>query len=127
MKRTSPNYMAEYMRRYRQVRRVKAERCACGNPAVRRKCAEWVCERCDALESLQAQLEFRSAELRELAGRKGQGGWRTRGRAVPELTRVGGVGLVETARRFAAQVVERANEIVVRGHGEYHLALVAGE
>jgi len=89
---------------YHTVRRasVKGRFCACGNPALRFKHSEYVCERCDNLEaSLYSRFMGRVK--------------------APEQQTVIMPQAEPKERRFKAFIRQFGNEFVVSGHGEYHL------
>lgn len=96
---------ADYIREWRT--RLKHVRCDCGRPADVTSQGYKICQRCKDLETLAAQYAFRRANFR----------------------RVLLDDVVEAAQQrrptksFVSRVWEAAGELVVCGHGEYHLSL----
>jgi hypothetical protein len=92
---------ADYMRQWRAD--LKTARCDCGEKAVVTSQGYKICARCRDLETLAAQYAFRRAHFRRVLLDE----------AMPP----------RPVRSFVARVWEAAGELVVCGHGEYHLSL----
>lgn len=112
----------------------KRNLCECGQPSAVHRGSEWICQRCKDLESRNAQDALSRAIRKD-----GQTHWDEIGHrikrmlAIPEWLRnwnnqdapEGNANPLML--RIESWIEDNGSELVVHGHGEYHLALTTGD
>lgn len=113
----TPEMRAAYNRAYRYKHKApkveligppKPKLCECMNFGMVKRGTEWICPRCKALEA----VDFHSNQINEdlAIARNISPAWLLR-------------QLQAWQEGIKTWIEERGNEIVVHGHGEYHLSL----
>lgn len=109
---------------YQRLKRSKPElqTCECGAPAYRFKSSGFICKRCDEMEQVMAfhnRILQSDAQLKSYE--KMASGYR---RKFPKKTLSERMAEKDRGEdRFRSVLLDSGNEIVIVGHGEYHLRI----